>query len=180
MLQYRRALEDKDKVWGSSPCIPHSTWSPPYAKVYKTKMHSSFFWLLVQGIMRKTRMNRHHSRSYCYQFIAFFVNNNLRPAAIAGMTIARMTLNAWSNIPASTCEIQLVASMIQFRNYSTKFLRTTVQSFSGYFWTKHGNPFSFAYLHGKTDWLFDYIVLWTEIFYILQNSWYYDCKNWPS
>jgi hypothetical protein len=43
-------------------------------------------------------MNRHHSkipeRSYFYQFIAFFVNNNLRPAAIAGMIIARMTPNA--------------------------------------------------------------------------------------
>jgi len=39
-----------------------------------------------------------------YQFIAFFVNNNLNAAAPAGINIARMTPNAWGNIPATICE----------------------------------------------------------------------------
>ena len=32
------------------------------------------------------------------------MNNNLNAAATAGINIARMTPNAWSNIPATICE----------------------------------------------------------------------------
>jgi hypothetical protein len=39
-----------------------------------------------------------------YQFIAFFVNNNLNAAARAGINIARITPNVWSTIPATICE----------------------------------------------------------------------------
>jgi hypothetical protein len=36
-----------------------------------------------------------------YQFIAFFVNNNLNAAAPTGINMARMTPNACNSIPAN-------------------------------------------------------------------------------